>query len=177
MRKLAFGPEKDYVRHFGYYVSLVDLPNDRDWQRGMLNVPGLTIAVRDAGDGPQGMMLAASDELDYDYRDLDAQRRIIDGFLARVDAWQVPALRAAFTDRAARGFYFDSVEPDPMPSWIRRRHGACIADVPRAAAPVRRALSGVCAGRCADHGAADAGGARRAQCDVPGVRDQVREMN
>jgi 2-polyprenyl-6-methoxyphenol hydroxylase-like FAD-dependent oxidoreductase len=65
------------------------------------------------------MMLAASAELDYDYRDLDAQRMIIDGFLARVDAWQVPALRAAFTDRAAKGFYFDSVSQTHMPSWTK----------------------------------------------------------
>ncbi|SFN34837.1 FAD-dependent monooxygenase [Variovorax sp. OV329] len=119
VRKLAFGPEKDYVRHFGYYVALVDLPNDRAWQRGMLNVPGLTIAVRDAGDGPQGMMLVASSELDYDYRDLDAQRGLIGDFLSRVDAWQVPALRAAFTDPAAKGFYFDSVSQTHMPSWIQ----------------------------------------------------------
>jgi 2-polyprenyl-6-methoxyphenol hydroxylase-like FAD-dependent oxidoreductase len=119
VRKLAFGPEKDYVRHFGYYVSLVDLPNDRDWQRGMLSVPGLAIAVRDAGDGPQGMMLVASEALDYDYRDLDVQRRMIDRFLSRVDAWQVPALRAAFTATDARGFYFDSVSQTHMPSWTR----------------------------------------------------------
>lgn len=119
VRRLAFGPEKDYVRHFGYYVSLVDLPNDRDWERAMLSIPGLSIAVRDAGDGPQGMMLAASPELDYDYRDLAVQRRMIDGFLARVDAWQVPALRAAFTHPAAEGFYFDSVSQTHMPSWIR----------------------------------------------------------
>jgi 2-polyprenyl-6-methoxyphenol hydroxylase-like FAD-dependent oxidoreductase len=119
VRKLAFGPEKDYVRHFGYYVSLVDLPKDREWPRGMLSIPGMAVAVRDAGDGPQGMMLAASAELDYDYRDLDAQRRVIAGFLSRVDAWQVPALRAAFTDSAARGFYFDSVSQTHMPSWIR----------------------------------------------------------
>ena len=51
------------------------------WQRAMLSVPGLSIAVRDAGDGPQGMMLAASPELEYDYRDLDAQRKMIDDFL------------------------------------------------------------------------------------------------
>ena len=119
VRKLAFGPESDYVRHFGYYVALVDLPNDRDWDRGMLNVPGLTIAVRDAGDGPQGMMLAASPALDCDYRDLDAHRRVIDGLLSRVDAWQVPALRAAFTDPAAKGFYFDSVSQTHMPSWTK----------------------------------------------------------
>lgn len=118
VRKLAFGPERDYVRHFGYYVALVDLPNGREWQRAMLNIPGLTIAVRDAGDGPQGMMLAASAEVDYDYRDLDAQRKMIGDFLSRVDAWQVPALRVAFTDPAAKGFYFDSVSQTHMPSWI-----------------------------------------------------------
>jgi 2-polyprenyl-6-methoxyphenol hydroxylase-like FAD-dependent oxidoreductase len=119
VRKLAFGPEKDYVRHFGYYVALVDLPADREWQRGMLNVPGLTIAVRDAGDGPQGLMLAASAELNYDYRDLDVQRKMIGDFLSRVDAWQVPELSAAFADPGAKGFYFDAVSQTHMPSWIR----------------------------------------------------------
>lgn len=119
VRRLVFGPEKDFVRHFGYYVALVDLPADGAWQPAMLNIPGLTVAVRNAGDGPQGMMLAASAELPYDHRDLEAQRRMIDGFLARVDAWQVPALRAAFADPAARGFYFDSVSQTHMPSWIK----------------------------------------------------------
>jgi 2-polyprenyl-6-methoxyphenol hydroxylase-like FAD-dependent oxidoreductase len=119
VRKLAFGPEKNYVRHFGYYVALVDLPADREWQRAMLNVPGLTIAVRDAGDGPQGMLLAASPAIDYDYRDLEAQRGLISRLLSGVDAWQVPALRAAFIDPVAEGFYFDSVSQTHMPSWIK----------------------------------------------------------
>ncbi|NML47036.1 NAD-binding protein [Ramlibacter sp. G-1-2-2] len=119
VRKLAFGPEQDFVRHFGYYVALVDLPNDRPWQRAMLNIPGLTVAVRDAGDGPQAMMLAASPVIAYDYRDLAAQRRMIGDFLARVDAWQVPELRAAFMDPAAKGFYFDSVSQTHMPAWTQ----------------------------------------------------------
>ncbi|MEJ8856322.1 FAD-dependent monooxygenase [Variovorax robiniae] len=119
VRKLAFGPEKNYVRHFGYYVALLDLPNDRPWKRGMLNVPGLTIAVRDAGDGPQAFVLSASAEIDYDYRDVASQRRVIDGLLSRVDAWQVRDIRAAFADPDARGFYFDSVSQTHMPSWIK----------------------------------------------------------
>lgn len=133
VRKLAFGPEEDYVRHFGHYVALVDLPTDREWHRAMLNVPGLTIAVRDAGDGPQGLMLVASAEIDYDYRDLDAQRRLIGQFLSRVDAWQVPDLCSAFVDPAARGFYFDSVSQTHMPHWI---HGnvAVIGDAGHCAA-------------------------------------------
>ena len=119
VRKLVFGPERDYVRHFGYYVALVDLPTDRAWKRGMLNIPGLTIAIRDAGDGPQALMLAASPALTYDHRDLAVQRKTIDELLSRVDAWEVPALRTAFADPAAQGFYFDSVSQTHMPSWIK----------------------------------------------------------
>jgi hypothetical protein len=208
VRKLAFGPEKDYVRHFGYYVSLVDLPNDREWQRGMLSVPGLAIAVRDAGDGPQGMMLAASAELDYDYRDLDAQRRMIADFLVPRRCMAGARVARGVHRPAAKGFYFDSVSQTHMPSWIKgnvavigdaghcaallsgmgttlgdggrgnaRHHwtehdgdtARCITDLSRAPAALRRAMPGLCAGRCADHGAADPGGARRAQRDFPGV--------
>jgi len=133
VRRLAFGPESDYVRHIGYYVALVDLPSDREWDRAMLNIPGLTIVVRDAGDGPQGMMLAASPEIDYDYRDLAAQSAIIDRLLSRVDAWQVPELRAAFTDPNAQGFYFDSVSQTRMPSWTKG-HVAVIGDAGHCAA-------------------------------------------
>ena len=109
VRKLVFGPEKDYVRHFGYYVALIDLPSHRDWQRAMLNIPGLTMVVRDTGDGPQVMMLAVKAELEYDHRNLDAQRQMIDDFLSQVSTWQMPALREAFADPTAKGFYFDSV--------------------------------------------------------------------
>jgi 2-polyprenyl-6-methoxyphenol hydroxylase-like FAD-dependent oxidoreductase len=119
VRRLAFGPEKDFIRHFGYYVALIDLPNTQDWQRAMLSLPGLTIVVRDAGDGSQAMMLAASAEVEFDHRDLQAQRRLIQGFLSRVDTWQLPALRAAFADPASKGFYFDSVSQTHMPNWIR----------------------------------------------------------
>lgn len=133
VRRLAFGPEHHFVRHFGYYVALVDLPDTHEWQRAMLNVPGLTVVVRDAGDGPQAMMLAASRELNYDYRDLQVQRTLIDGFLSRINAWQIPSLRAAFSDPEAKGFYFDSVSQTHMPSWI---HGkvAVIGDAGHCAA-------------------------------------------
>ena len=119
VRKLAFGPERNYVRHFGHYVALVNLPADRQWARGMINVPGLTVVVRDAGDGPQAMMLAASPEIEYDHRDAQAQRKLIAGFLSRLTAWQVPAIASAFADPAAAGFYFDSVSQTHMPSWIQ----------------------------------------------------------
>lgn len=119
VRKLVFGPEQKFVRHFGYYVALVNLPAGQDWARGMLNIPGLTIVVRDAGDGPQAMLLAASPQIDYDHRDLSAQRALIAGFLSHVQAWQVPAIAQAFTAPAAQGFYFDSVSQTHMPAWTQ----------------------------------------------------------
>lgn len=133
VRKLAFGPEQQFVRHFGYYVALVNLPPQRAWARGMLNIPGLTVVVRDAGDGPQAMMLAASPQIDYDYRDHGAQRSLISGFLSRVQAWQVPAIAQAFSDPAAQGFYFDSVSQTHMPSWTQG-HVAVIGDAGHCAA-------------------------------------------
>jgi 2-polyprenyl-6-methoxyphenol hydroxylase-like FAD-dependent oxidoreductase len=119
VRRLAFGPEHDYVRHFGFYVALVDLPANRPWDRSMLGVPGLRVRVRDAGDGPQGLVIAASPAIDYDHRDLDQQRDVIRRLLAPLQVWEVPALLAAFTDPAAKGFYFDSVSQTHMPSWIK----------------------------------------------------------
>lgn len=133
VRKLAFGPEQQFVRHFGYYVALVNLPPGQAWARGMLNIPGLTVVVRDAGDGPQAMMLAASPQIDYDYRDHGAQRQLISDFLARVRAWQIPAIAQAFSDPAAQGFYFDSVSQTHMPSWTQG-HVAVIGDAGHCAA-------------------------------------------
>lgn len=133
VRKLAFGPEQNFVRHFGYYVALVNLPASQEWARGMLNIPGLTIVVRDAGDGPQAMMLAASAQIDYDYRDLNAHRALIAEFLSRVQAWQIPAIAQAFCDPAAQGFYFDSVSQTHMPSWTQG-HVAVIGDAGHCAA-------------------------------------------
>lgn len=121
VRGLAFGPEAEYFHHIGSYVALLDLPDDREWGRGMLNVPGMAVAVRDAGDGPQAMMVVRSDEVPYDYRDFPAQRRLVGEFLGRVDAWQVPRIRECFLDPTTSGFYFDSVAQIRMPSWTTGR--------------------------------------------------------
>lgn len=133
VRRLAFGPEADFVHHIGYYVALVNLDTDREWERAMLNIPGLAVGVRDSGDGPQAMMLARSPQIDYDYRDLDAQRSIIRDFLSRVPAWQVPALSDRFTDPDSEGFYFDSVSQTRMKSWTKG-HVAVVGDAGHCAA-------------------------------------------
>src|SRR6185312_1847040 len=47
VRRLAFGPERDYVKHLGYYIAGWDLPNDRGYgtTSTQYNVPGRMAAV------------------------------------------------------------------------------------------------------------------------------------
>jgi 2-polyprenyl-6-methoxyphenol hydroxylase-like FAD-dependent oxidoreductase len=132
-RALAFGPERDYLKHLGCYVSLLDLDPARDWNLGTLTVPGLAVFARETGDGPQAYVMARSPQLEYDYRDAGAQREIVAGFLGELGAWEIPAIRAAFLDPASNGFYFDSVSQIHMPGWTRG-HVALIGDAAHCAA-------------------------------------------
>jgi 2-polyprenyl-6-methoxyphenol hydroxylase-like FAD-dependent oxidoreductase len=134
-RALVFGPERDYLRHLGCYVSLLDLDLDpaRDWNLGMLSAPGLTVIARETGNGPLAYVMARSPQLEYDYRDAGTQREIVAGFLRELGAWEVPAIRAAFLDPASSGFYFDSVSQIHMPGWTKG-HVALIGDAAHCAA-------------------------------------------
>ena len=132
-RALVFGPERDYLKHLGCYVALLDLDPARDWNFGMLNAPGLTVIARETGDGPLAYVMARSPQLEYDYRDAAAQREIVAGFLGELGAWEVPAIRAAFLNPASSGFYFDSVSQIHLPGWTRG-HVALIGDAAHCAA-------------------------------------------
>ena len=116
------------MHHIGSYVALLDLPRDESWSRGMLNVPGLAVGLRDTGDGPRAMVVARRPEFPFDYRDFAAQRAIVVDILGEVDAWQVPRIRDCFADPSTEGFYFDSVAQVRMPSWTNDRHVALLGD-------------------------------------------------
>lgn len=120
-RRLAFGPEADYVVHQGYYVALIGLDPDQSWQQAMYSVPGRTVSVRDVGDGPFAFLLARHDVIDYDYRDLAGQRKLVNSLFDLGEVWELPRIRAAFADEASPGFYFDSVSQTRMSSWSRDR--------------------------------------------------------
>ncbi|GAA1002511.1 FAD-dependent oxidoreductase [Acrocarpospora pleiomorpha] len=120
-RRLAFGPESQFLVHQGCYVALVDLDPSTPWRNAMYSSPGLMAAVREVGDGPLGYVLVRSEAIDYDYRDLDLQRRLVVSFLDRGDVWELPRLRGAFADPRSEGFYFDSLSQTRMSRWTRGR--------------------------------------------------------
>ncbi|MFI5844482.1 FAD-dependent monooxygenase [Catenuloplanes sp. NPDC051500] len=120
-RRLTFGPERDYLHHLGFYVALTDLPAHHDGDRTsrFLNWPGHLIGIGHYNDTTIGVLNFRSDWIDYDYRDLDAQRRILLDAFAGHDEWRVPEILDAVANDPE--LYFDSVSQIHLPTWHRGR--------------------------------------------------------
>lgn len=120
-RRLIFGPEKDYIKHLGFYIALADLPEEVDAERinPMFNFPGCMIGIARYRNRALGVFNFRSPWIDYDYHDLGAQKAILASAFAGHDEWKVPTIVAA----ALRDpeLYFDSVSQIHMPTWHRGR--------------------------------------------------------
>lgn len=117
VRRLAFGPERDYVRFLGHYYALAELGEDvADGEPVMYNEPGRMVAV--GGPKASAFFVFASPELDYDRTDTAHQRRLLaDAY--RGTGWRVPELVAKVPD--AREFYLDSLARVTIDHYARGR--------------------------------------------------------
>ncbi|MEU4508602.1 FAD-dependent monooxygenase [Nonomuraea wenchangensis] len=116
VRRLAFGPEADYVRFLGHYYALVDLDQDFGPVGRMYNEPGRMAAV--GGPKAPAFFVFASEPLDYDRYDAEQQKDI----LARAYAgmgWRVPEVLAAV--RRSPGVYLDSISQVRIDRYSRGR--------------------------------------------------------
>ncbi|MFC8829860.1 FAD-dependent monooxygenase [Streptomyces sp. NPDC057137] len=129
VRRLAFGPEEDYVSHLGYYAATWRLPNDLGLAKGSVgyrgsvgyNVPGrlASVGVDHRDPAQAGAFFAfASPELSYDRHDLDQQKRLIDDAFSGL-GWEVPRLLASL--RQAPDLYFDSISRADVHTWSTGR--------------------------------------------------------
>ena len=123
VRRLAFGPEEQYVSHLGYYVATWTVPNDLGLGRDTrhYNVPGKMASVGGDHRDPAkatAFVAWASPVLDYDRHDLDQQRRILADVFGSL-GWQVPYLLAALPD--ASDLYFDAICRVDIDSWWQGR--------------------------------------------------------
>jgi len=121
VRRLTFGPEQQFLRHLGFYVALAELPGYTPDGRNnpMYNYPGHLTGIAAYNDKALAVFMFRSPWIDYDYHDLDAQKRILAAAFAGHDEWRVPEL----VDAAVRDpeLYFDSVSQIEMPAWHRGR--------------------------------------------------------
>jgi 2-polyprenyl-6-methoxyphenol hydroxylase-like FAD-dependent oxidoreductase len=121
VRRLTFGPERQFLRHLGFYVALAELPGYPPDGRNnpMYNYPGHLTGIAAYNDKALAVFMFRSPWIDYDYHDLDAQKRILADAFAGHDEWRVPELvEAAVRDPE---LYFDSVSQIEMPAWHRGR--------------------------------------------------------
>ncbi len=121
VRRLVFGPEEDHLRHLGVYIALAALPDEARTEgvNSIHNVPRRLAGTFWYKDRAVAVFQFRSEPLDYDRRDLDAQKKIVIDAFAGHRSWRIPELLDAV--RADPAFFFDSASQIHLPSWHRGR--------------------------------------------------------
>jgi 2-polyprenyl-6-methoxyphenol hydroxylase-like FAD-dependent oxidoreductase len=121
VRRLVFGPDKHYLRHLGVYFALADLPGEAQSEGAnqIYNVPGRMAGIFRYGGKAVAVFQFRSEPIDYDYRELEAQKEILVDAFAGYRSWRIPELLDAA--RADPGFYFTSASQVHLPTWHRGR--------------------------------------------------------
>jgi 2-polyprenyl-6-methoxyphenol hydroxylase-like FAD-dependent oxidoreductase len=124
VRRLAFGPESDFVQHMGLYVATVRLDGlDGLIARGrevvMYNTPGRAVAIHPSrGDALAFFAFRSPAVPDFDYRDTAQHRRLLTAAF-QDGGWRVPELLERV--QAADDLYFDSVSQVRVRPWWHGR--------------------------------------------------------
>ncbi|PPK69437.1 FAD-dependent monooxygenase [Actinokineospora auranticolor] len=123
VRALTFGEESRFRSDLGTYVAMFSLDNHLDldhWQT-FHQAEGTMVGIYSARDNTEarGMLGFEGTDIDYDFRDVDAQRELVAARFADNTGWETPALlRAMWT---APDFHFDSFSQIKMDTWSRGR--------------------------------------------------------
>jgi 2-polyprenyl-6-methoxyphenol hydroxylase-like FAD-dependent oxidoreductase len=121
VRRLAFGPEREFVRHLGLYVATMPLgrPADEPHDVLMYNTPGRLASIHPArGEALAAFIFRGPAFPGFDYRDVEQHKRIVTDAYAGA-GWLVPELLERLDK--ADDLYFDSVSHVRLPSWSRGR--------------------------------------------------------
>ncbi|MFI6170336.1 FAD-dependent monooxygenase [Nocardia sp. NPDC051052] len=124
VRRMVFGPERNYARHLGLYTAIADAPSEAAAAGAPasvlnLNLPGRMAALARYRDQALAVFTFRSAPIEYDHRDLAAQKRILTDFYGADREWKVPQLLGAA--QADPELYFDAVVQIHMPTWHHGR--------------------------------------------------------
>ncbi|WP_225993242.1 FAD-dependent monooxygenase [Actinomadura rudentiformis] len=120
-RRLVFGPETDYITYMGTYLSVWSMPNYLELDRWQMfhQVPGGSwgggvMSVRDNTECRVYLGFETEETLDYDHRDIDAQKRILADRLGG-EGWELPRMLEYMWE--AKDFHFDAMAQIHMDTW------------------------------------------------------------
>ncbi|MFB6722149.1 FAD-dependent monooxygenase [Kribbella sp. NPDC056345] len=123
VRRLAFGPHERFVQHLGGYSSYftVEAPEDLNhWMKVYTAPRGLWVGLRPDHDPrfAKALLSFRSPVIDYDYRDIAAQKELLNQRFKGL-GWHTEHLLAQLP--TAEDFYFDSTSRVVVPEWSQGR--------------------------------------------------------
>ncbi|SDW69400.1 2-polyprenyl-6-methoxyphenol hydroxylase [Amycolatopsis xylanica] len=124
LRELVFGPRERFVHHLGLVLAFYSMPNEFGLDRWLIDYQeaGRSAGLRPIQDATQAMAMFsfASPDFEVDYRDIEAQKRLL---RERMDGlgWLAPRMLAHLDDTP--DFYLDQVAQVKMERWSSGRVG------------------------------------------------------
>ena len=143
LRAMVFGPREQFVRHLGLALAFYTVPNEFgldgwmfDFQQG-----GRSAGLRPVPDATRAIAMLSfpSPSFDIDYRDVDAQKRLLREQMAGF-GWETERILAHLDDTP--DFYFDQVAQVVMDRWHLGRV-ALLGDAAFSASPMSGAGTGL----------------------------------
>lgn len=120
-RKLLFGPEDQFEKFMGYYISSYTIDNflNKDELFYWYGVPGKQAAIYSThSENLATLFTWKSDPIDYDFRDEEEQKEMLRNAFESVN-WHVPRLLEHIDE--ADDFYFDAVSQIKLEKWFENR--------------------------------------------------------
>ncbi|HEX6681363.1 MAG TPA: FAD-dependent monooxygenase [Candidatus Limnocylindrales bacterium] len=123
VRRLAFGPEREFIRFRDHYFAFAgaDAALGEDRWVTMYNRPGRMAGVYRSGNHAEAKayFIFRSAPVEFDHRDVAAHKRLVRDAFGDDNSWHVKELLA--TALADPEFYFDSLSQVRMRSWSAGR--------------------------------------------------------
>ncbi|MGW5722515.1 FAD-dependent monooxygenase [Amycolatopsis sp. NPDC003865] len=122
VRAMVFGPPEECVRHLGHVLAFYSVPNEFGLDTYVLEhqEPGRSAMLRPIGDATRAMAMFSfvSPDFDVDYRDVEAQKRLLRERVAGL-GWLTPRLLEHLDDTP--DFYLDQVAQVVLDRWSSGR--------------------------------------------------------
>src|SRR3954451_18191232 len=110
LRAMVFGPRERFVRHLGLVLAFYSVPNEFGLDRWLIDYQeaGRSAGLRPIRDATRAIAMVSfpAPEFDIDYRDVEAQKRLVREQMAGF-GWETPRILAHLDDTP--DFYLDQV--------------------------------------------------------------------
>jgi len=145
LRAMVFGPHERFVHHLGRMMAFYTVPNEFGIDRWLIDYQdpetGRSVGLRPLPDPAHAMAMFSflAPDLDIDYRDVAAQKRLLREHLTGL-GWSAPAILAHLDDTP--DFYLDQVAQVKMDHWSSGRVGL-LGDAAFSSSPLSGAGTGL----------------------------------